>query len=86
MQLPRRHASSASQVNVPAPGAVRIFLLAGRGKSMARFSRSLSDAFWPTVRPPDPFMRRQSIYIIIIDICSFRSGLHSRTVKPNRMN
>jgi len=27
-------------------------LLAGRGKSMARFSRSLSDAFWPTVRPP----------------------------------
>ena len=78
MQLPRRHASSASQVIVPAPRSGTNFLLAGRGKSMARFSRSLSDAFWPTVRPPDPFMRRQSIYIIIIDICSFRSGLHSQ--------
>ena len=61
MQLPRRHAPSASWLIV-LPGAARIHLLAGGGELMARFSRSLSDAFLAHSSPAIP-LHEAAIYL-----------------------
>lgn len=61
MQLPRRHAPSASWPIV-LPGAARIHLLAGRDELMARFHRSLSDAFLAHSSPAKP-LHEATIYL-----------------------